>query len=121
VGSKLLEHQKNLPRETQGYVPAFLATMYIYEYHKEHGIVPNRAVVKHFATDTIAIKQQMTFKQISDLLDVPVAQLQVLNPSYKLNVIPFYQNENHYLRLPQEKIAVLYLMKLKYMPTFNMN
>ena len=98
--------RKNLPRETQGYVPAFLATMYIYEYHKEHGIVPNRAVVKHFATDTIAIKQQMSFKQISDLLDVPVAQLQVLNPSYKLNVIPFYQNENHYLRLPQEKIAV---------------
>ena len=98
--------RKNLPRETQGYVPAFLATMYIYEYHKEHGIVPNRAVVKHFSTDTIAIKQQMTFKQISDLLDVPVAQLQVLNPSYKLNVIPFYQNENHYLRLPQEKIAV---------------
>jgi membrane-bound lytic murein transglycosylase D len=46
----------------------------------------------------------MTFKQISDLLDVPVAQLQVLNPSYKLNVIPFYQNENHYLRLPQEKL-----------------
>jgi membrane-bound lytic murein transglycosylase D len=39
----------------------------------QHGIVPNRAVVKHFATDTIAIKQQMTFKQISDLLDVPVA------------------------------------------------
>ena len=48
----------------------------------------------------------MTFKQIADLLDVPVAQLQVLNPSYKLNVIPFYQKENHYLRLPQEKIAV---------------
>ncbi len=98
--------RKNLPKETQGYVPAFLATMYIYEYHKEHGIVPNRAAVKHFATDTIMIKKQMTFKQISDLLDVPVAQLQVLNPSYKLNVIPFYHDQNHYLRLPQEKIAV---------------
>ncbi|WKL45635.1 LysM peptidoglycan-binding domain-containing protein [Flavobacterium sp. ZE23DGlu08] len=98
--------RKNLPKETQGYVPAFLATMYIYEYHKEHGIVPNRATVKHFATDTIMIKKQMTFKQISDLLDVPVAQLQVLNPSYKLNVIPFYHDQNHYLRLPQEKIAV---------------
>ncbi len=98
--------RKNLPKETQGYVPAFLATMYIYEYHKEHGIVPNRAAVKHFATDTIMIKKQMTFKQISDLLDVPVAQLQVLNPSYKLNVIPLYHDQNHYLRLPQEKIAV---------------
>lgn len=98
--------RKNLPKETQGYVPAFLATMYIYEYHKEHGIVPNRASVKHFETDTIMIKKQMTFKQISDLLDVPVAQLQVLNPSYKLNVIPFYHDQNHYLRLPQDKIAV---------------
>ena len=98
--------RKNLPKETQGYVPAFLATMYIYEYHKEHGIVPNRASIKHFATDTIRIKKQMTFKQIADLLDVPVAQLQVLNPSYKLNVIPFYHDEDHYFRLPQEKIAI---------------
>ncbi|TRX01673.1 LysM peptidoglycan-binding domain-containing protein [Flavobacterium gawalongense] len=98
--------RKNLPKETQGYVPAFLATMYIYEYHKEHGIIPNRATVKHFATDTIMIKKQMSFKQISDLLDVPVAQLQLLNPSYKLNVVPVYHDENHFLRLPQDKVAV---------------
>ncbi|MNF23902.1 Membrane-bound lytic murein transglycosylase D precursor [compost metagenome] len=98
--------RKNLPKETQGYVPAFLATMYIYEYHKEHGIQPERALVKHFATDTVMVKKQMTFKQISDLLDVPVAQLQILNPSYKLNVIPSYKDQNHYLRLPQDKIAV---------------
>lgn len=98
--------RKNLPKETQGYVPAFLATMYLYEYHKEHGIVPQRATVQHFATDTIMIKQQLTFKQIGDLLDVPVAQLQLLNPSYKLNVVPFYKDRNHFLRLPQEKAAV---------------
>lgn len=98
--------RKNLPKETQGYVPAFLATMYIYEYHNEHGIKPDRALVKQFATDTIMIKKQMSFKQISDLLDVPVAQLQLLNPSYKLNVIPFYQDQAHFLRLPKEKIAI---------------
>jgi membrane-bound lytic murein transglycosylase D len=98
--------RKNLPKETQGYVPAFLATMYLYEYHKEHGIRPDRALVKHFTTDTIAIKKQMSFKQISDLLDVPVAQLQLLNPSYKLNIIPFYADQNHFLRLPQDKVAV---------------
>ena len=98
--------RKNLPKETQGYVPAFLATMYIYEYHKEHGIKPERALVQHFATDTIMIKKQMSFKQISDLLDVPVAELQLLNPSYKMNVIPVYGDQNHFLRLPKEKIAV---------------
>lgn len=98
--------RKNLPQETQGYVPAFLATMYIYEYHKEHGIRPDRATIKHFATDTIMIKNQMSFAQISDLLDVPVTQLQVMNPSYKLNVVPSYEDQNHFLRLPKDKIAV---------------
>jgi membrane-bound lytic murein transglycosylase D len=98
--------RKNLPQETQGYVPAFLATMYIYEYHKEHGIKPDRALVKHFATDTIQIKKEMSFKQISDLLDIPVSQLQVLNPSYKMNVVPVYENQSHFLRLPKDKIAV---------------
>jgi membrane-bound lytic murein transglycosylase D len=98
--------KKHLPRETQGYVPAFLATMYIYEYHKEHGIVPRRADVKHFETDTIQIKQQLSFKQISDLLDISEAQLQLFNPSYKIKVVPNYKDKAHYLRLPIDKIAV---------------
>ena len=98
--------RKYLPQETQGYVPAFLATMYIYEYHKEHGIHPDRAIVKHFATDTIMIKKQMTFRQISDLLDIPVAQLQLLNPQFKLNVVPAYFDTKHFLRLPSQKIAI---------------
>lgn len=95
-----------LPKETQGYVPAFLATMYIYEYHKEHGIVPKKALVKHFATDTVMVKKEMSFAQISNLLDIPIEQLQALNPSYKRNVIPNYTGKNHYLTLPSCKVAV---------------
>ena len=98
--------RKNLPKETQGYLPAFLATMYIYEYHKEHGIKPEKAPIKQFATDTVMIKRQMSFKQISELIDIPVAQLQILNPSYKLNVVPAYNGQTHFLRLPQDKMAV---------------
>jgi membrane-bound lytic murein transglycosylase D len=98
--------RKHLPQETQGYVPAFLATMYIYEYHKEHGIVPDRALVKHFQTDTVMVKRQLSFKQISDLLDIPVAQLEMLNPSYKLKTVPSYANKLHFLRLPQDKAAL---------------
>ncbi|MEN9875080.1 MAG: hypothetical protein RLZZ529_77 [Bacteroidota bacterium] len=98
--------RKNLPKETQGYLPAFLATMYIYEYHKEHGIKPERAPIKQFATDTVMIKRQMSFKQISELIDIPVAQLQILNPSYKLNIVPAYKDQTHFLRLPQDKMAV---------------
>ena len=98
--------KKFLPRETQSYVPAFLATMYIFEYHKEHGIVPNKAIVNHLKTDTIAVKKKMSFTQISNLLDIPVTELEFLNPSYKMKVIPFVTNETHFLRLPVDKIAV---------------
>jgi len=98
--------RKNLPKETQGYVPAFLATMYIYEYHKEHGIEPKRAAISYFATDTVMVKREMSFKQISDLLDIPEAQIKLLNPGYKLDVVPSVKGKNHYLRLPVPKIAV---------------
>lgn len=95
-----------LHKETQGYVPAFLATMYIFEYHKEHGIKPDRSIANHFATDTVMIKKSLTFKQLSELLDVSVAELQFLNPTYKREEIPFITGEKHFLRLPVDKIAV---------------
>ncbi|MBP6557579.1 MAG: LysM peptidoglycan-binding domain-containing protein [Flavobacterium sp.] len=95
-----------LHKETQGYVPAFLATMYIFEYHKEHGIKPDRAIANHFATDTVMVKRALTFKQIADLLDVSVAELQFLNPSYKREEVPAITGQNHFLRLPVDKIAV---------------
>jgi membrane-bound lytic murein transglycosylase D len=95
-----------LHKETQGYVPAFLATMYIFEYHKEHGIKPDRSIANHFATDTVMIKKSLTFKQLSELLDVSVAELQFLNPTYKREEIPFVTGESHFLRLPVDKIAV---------------
>jgi membrane-bound lytic murein transglycosylase D len=98
--------RKNLPQETAGYLPLFLATMYVFEYHKEHGIADLKAPVNYFATDTIRIKNQLSFDQISKLIDIPVAELAFLNPSYKLKVIPVIENKNNYLRLPLDKIAV---------------
>jgi len=98
--------RKHLPKETAGYVPAFLATMYIYEYHKEHGIEPKRAAISYVATDTVMVKREMSFKQISDLLDIPESQIKLLNPGYKLDVVPNIKGESHYLRLPLNKVAV---------------
>lgn len=98
--------RKNLPKETQAYVPTFLATMYIYEYAKDHGIKAKKAPLTYFETDTIMVKRQMSFKQIAQLLDVPVSQLELLNPIYKLDIIPFTTDKAHYLRLPKDKIAL---------------
>lgn len=96
----------NLPKETANYVPAFLATMYIYEYRKEHGLQPKKAAMTYFETDTIAVKKRMTFQQVSELLDIPVSQIEFLNPIYKLNVVPFDAAKPHYLRLPKTKIGL---------------
>jgi membrane-bound lytic murein transglycosylase D len=98
--------RRNLPQETANYVPAFLATMYIYEYRKEHGLQPKKAAMTYFETDTIAIKKRMTFQQVSELLDIPVSQIEFLNPIYKLNVVPFDAAKPHYLRLPKTKIGL---------------
>lgn len=97
--------RKNLPRETQGYLPAFLATMYVFEYHKEHNIQPQRAQITRIETDTVMVKRQMSFTQISELLDVAVEELKFLNPSYKLDIIPHISDKPHFLRLPLDKVG----------------
>ena len=97
--------RKNLPRETANYVPAFFATMYMYEFQKEHKFEPRKANLTYFETDTIVIKRRMTFQDISDLLDVSVDEIEFLNPIYKLSVIPFQSDKAHYLRLPKSKIG----------------
>ncbi|MBR9913557.1 MAG: LysM peptidoglycan-binding domain-containing protein [Algicola sp.] len=95
----------HLPRETAGYLPAFLATMYIFEYAEEHGFKKERPNYHYVETDTIHVKKMISLDQVSELVDVPMEQLQFLNPSYKLDIIPFIEGENYTLRLPREAIG----------------
>lgn len=94
-----------LPRETAGYVPAFLATMYIFEYADEHGFKNAGPETAYFETDTIRVKSQLSFDQISEMLNIDVAQLQFFNPAYKLDIVPFVDNENYVLRLPKAEVG----------------
>ncbi|MBT8181397.1 MAG: LysM peptidoglycan-binding domain-containing protein [Eudoraea sp.] len=97
--------RRNLPRETAGYVPAFLATMYLFEYAEEHGIKLNKVERPYFETDTIHVKQLITFDQISKLVGVSIEELKVLNPSYKLDIIPKIKGKKYFLRLPKDAIG----------------
>lgn len=92
-----------LPRETAGYVPAFLATMYIFEYAEEHGFQPPKPKTTYFETDTIRTKRLLTFDQISEVTGVDKDLLQFLNPSYKLDIIPYIEDEKYSLRLPRNR------------------
>lgn len=94
-----------LPRETAGYLPAFLATMYIFEYAEEHGFKKLKPDFRYMETDTIRVKHMITLDQVSELLDVPIEELQFLNPSYKLDIIPYIKEENYALRLPRYAVG----------------
>jgi membrane-bound lytic murein transglycosylase D len=91
-----------LPTETANYVPAFYATMYLFEYQNEHNLIPEKPLIRHFETDTIQVKQLVTFEQIAAKTNLNFEMIQFLNPSYKLEIIPFIEGKNYALRLPRK-------------------
>ena len=97
--------RNRLPRETAGYVPAFLATMYIFEYAEEHGFKSSGPKFHQIATDTVLVKRLITFEQVAKVVNLPVEEVQFLNPSYKLGIIPYIKDKNYTLRLPVASIG----------------
>ncbi len=98
--------RQHLPRETAGYVPAFLATMYIFEYSKQHGFNSDGPRIPYIATDTIHIKKQIALEHVAHLTDIDLAEVAFLNPQYKLGIIPVVKNQTYTLRLPIDKVGV---------------
>jgi membrane-bound lytic murein transglycosylase D len=76
-----------LPAETRGYVPAFIAANYVMNYYNQHNISPALAR-RPILTDTIHVNKRVHFRQISDVLNIPVEELRVLNPQYRQDIIP---------------------------------
>lgn len=95
----------NLPRETAGYVPAFYATLYIFEYANEHNIKAKENSFAYFETDTVQVKNQLTFEQLFETLNVDIEVLQFLNPQYKLDIIPYIEGRNYTLTLPVKDVG----------------
>ncbi len=87
-----------LPRETRGYVPAFIAAAYTMTYHNEHLISPKAADIV-MSTDTIMISDPLHFKQVSEVTGVSIDQLRSLNPQYRLDIIPA-QKKTYALTIP---------------------
>ncbi len=76
-----------LPRETRGYVPAYIAATYAMNYYDEHNLSP-RSISLPLAADTIMINDNLHLKQVSEVLQVPVKLLRDMNPQYKRDIIP---------------------------------
>ena len=87
-----------LPRETRGYVPAFVGALYAMNYYKEHGIKP-AAIEMPAHVDTFKINKMLHLRQVSDLTGAPLDELKNLNPQYSHEIIPGNDRE-YILRLP---------------------
>ena len=92
-----------LPRETRGYVPAFIAATYTFEYYKEHNLVPRYPEIE-LSVDTVMVNDYLHFDQVSAKLDIEKEQLRALNPMYRRDVIPAKESKPYPLVLPNDVI-----------------
>jgi len=76
-----------LPRETRGYVPALIAAIYTFNYHKEHNLYPKKSKFP-IACDTLMIDETLHFDQVSKVINIPKEQLRDLNPQYRADILP---------------------------------
>ncbi|MBT8262768.1 MAG: LysM peptidoglycan-binding domain-containing protein [Bacteroidia bacterium] len=95
----------HLPRETAGYVPAFLATMYIFEFAEEHGFKSSGPKFPYIATDTVRVKNMIALEHVAKVTNLEMEELTFLNPSYKHEIIPVVKDEDYVLRLPVDAVG----------------
>ncbi len=87
-----------LPRETRGYVPAFIAANYMMTYYSLHNICPMSSRLPA-QTDTVMVTKKIHLEQIAKVLNVDIEMLRALNPMYRHDIIPG-NTEPYALRLP---------------------
>ena len=95
-----------LPRETQGYVPNFIAATYLMTYHKEYHIIPAKMNIHNVHIDTLCFKSGIHMGTISKVIDWPLEDIKTLNPIFKTTFIP--KSEPPYcLSGPHSKITLI--------------
>lgn len=92
-----------LPRETQGYVPNFIAMAYMMNYHAAHNVRPREPKYYDFNVDTVCLTGSLHMEVIDSMLDWPISEIKELNPVFKTDFIP-HTNPAQCLTIPKNKI-----------------
>lgn len=105
------EIREFLPQETQGYLPAFYATYYIFEYAKSHDLKPINSELSYLEIDTIHLKKQLSFSTIQQQIGIDYNLLKTLNPQYKKELIPISNEKKYAITLPKNLIETFILQE----------
>lgn len=92
-----------LPRETRGYVPAFIAANYVMNYYCEHNICPMNSQLPT-KTDTVVVNQNVNFSQLVSACGFDLQMLRSLNPQYRRDIVPGATKPS-VIRLPVGDVA----------------
>ena len=93
-----------LPRETRGYIPAFIAVTYVMNYYREHGLRPIE-VKMPVHTDTLMLERDVLLSYVEEMTGVGDEELRTLNPQYRADYIPA-STGNYSLCLPVSKMEL---------------
>lgn len=92
----------HLPRETRGYVPAFIAAAYVMTYYREHNLRPRMPEIP-LEIDTLYVTDYLHFDQLEAMLEIDKDLLRALNPTFRRDVIPAKADKPYLLTLPAHK------------------
>jgi len=98
------EMRAHLPRETQAYVPAFIAVNYLMKYSASHNISPYEEGISYYDIDTVKIYTKLNFSDLASWLNIPQNTIEMLNPQYTRNYIPS-SKEGNIICLPVDIIG----------------
>jgi membrane-bound lytic murein transglycosylase D len=93
-----------LPRETRGYVPAFIAATYTMNYYEDH-LITRAPLSLPRASDTLMVHEPVHLKQVSEVLHIPIALLRDMNPQYRQDIVPGTSKLGYSIAVPQEQVA----------------
>ncbi|MCF8218564.1 MAG: LysM peptidoglycan-binding domain-containing protein [Bacteroidales bacterium] len=93
-----------LPRETQAYVPSFIAVNYVFTFANQHHIHPGFVENPLVGSDTVIVDQKIRFEQIAEVLDIKEERLQKMNPGFRRGIIPASEKRKYNVYLPKDKI-----------------
>ncbi|MBS4056119.1 MAG: LysM peptidoglycan-binding domain-containing protein [Bacteroidetes bacterium] len=94
-----------LPRETRGYVPAFIAVNYVMNYPTEHNLYPFHPGIMMSGTDTVTVNDLLSFDQLNEMLGIPMEDLRFFNPQFKKDIIPASPENPYVIRIPSDFIG----------------